>query len=299
MKKLAISKLPSAGLGNKLFSWAAGALFAHLNQCPHYIVGMTRVHLGTFLRKERSKRFYFGYFKNEVISLFGKGLFLKKYTLPQKAANITPTESGLYIFSEITHWTDHFVTLKDYRKEVLTLFWNGLSPKVTTQINLYPAPAIALHIRMGDFRELKEGEDFAKVGAVRTPLSYFEKIIAKIRAFVDWEVPVTIFSNGSDEELREILTLPNVVRAEEDMDIVHLAVLSKSSVIVMSAGSSFSFWAGFLSDGILINHYNHIYKPIRSPHFNQKVYEGPFNPNHDIATYPLLAKNLSSKLQKR
>jgi hypothetical protein len=147
---------------------------------------------------------------------------------------------------------------------------------------------------MGDFRSLDKGEDFSKTGAVRTPLDYFEKVIKKTRSILGEHTPVTLFSDGKNEELSQILKLKNTERVQNDLDIVHLALLSKSKVIIMSAGSTFSFWAGFLSDGILINHYQHLHAPFRSESFNKQVYEGGLAPEQKIEDIPLLYKNLLS-----
>lgn len=292
MKKLAISKLPSAGLGNKLFSWAAGTVFAHLNVCKHYTIGLTKLHLGTILRGERSKRFYFGYFNSERL-FYGLMLLGRKRTIvPQQECDKIVENSGLFFFDEIPHWSNHFVTIKNYRQLIIESFHKELTKKVRNRIAHHPSPLVGVHIRMGDFRVLKNGEDFAQVGAVRTPLHYFKTVIHKLREILGEDAPVTIFSDGMDSELKELLLLPNVERAKDDLDIVHLTVLSKSKIIIMSAGSTFSFWAGFLSDAILINHYQHIHAPIRPLEVNVKSYEGELHPDKALSDYPLLERNL-------
>lgn len=291
MKTVCISRLPSAGLGNKLFSWASGIVFSTVNNCPHYVTGLTKLHIGPILRGERKKRFYIGYFKNERRLLPLPVYFQKKKTLPQKKADQILPSGICYVFGEIPDWRDYFATLKNHRALITDAFWNSLTPKVLKRIENHPSPAIGVHIRMGDFRQLQEGEDFSKVGTVRTPFSYFVETIQSIRNFVNRELPVTIFSDGFDNELAEILCLPNTTRAKDDFDIVHLAVLSRSKLIIMSAGSTFSFWAGFLSEGILINHYQHLQEPIRGGDKNSKMYEGGLiNNNFDA----LLQRNLNN-----
>jgi len=289
---LAISKLPSAGLGNKLFSWAAGVIFAKRNNCKHFTVGLTRLHLGPYLRGERSKRFYVGYFKSEKL-FYRLALLGKRGTVvPQQECDRIVGKNGIFIFNEISHWSDHFITIKSYRTLVIAAFWKDLTEKVQNRIALHIPPYISVHIRMGDFRTLKIGEDFGQVGAVRTPISYFKEVICKIRQTLYSDTHVTIFSDGNDIELEELLNLPNIERAKDDLDIVHLAVLSKSKIIIMSAGSSFSFWAGFLSDAILINHYQHINGSIRPYEINKTRYEGALHPDKIISEYPLLEQNL-------
>jgi hypothetical protein len=272
-----ISVLPKAGLGNKLFSWASGVVFSDVNNCPHFICGLTKFHPMTIIRGDRSKRLYFGYFKNEKLLYFYPRSNAKN--LSQKQANKKVSLSGPALFSEIPHWSDRFHLLRDHRKLIVERFWNTLTKRIKKRIEGHDIPCVSLHIRMGDFRELKEGEDFSKVGAVRTPLNYFIEVVKMIREYANNNVSVTVFSDGSDNDLKSILSLPNTRRAEDDLDIVHLALMSKSSVIVMSAGSTFSFWAGFLSKAILIDHYQHKHSTIRNDKINTEVFEGVFEPN--------------------
>lgn len=292
-----ISKLPSAGLGNKLFSWASGVVFSKRNNCRHFITGMTKIHLGPLLRGEYSKRFYRGYFNNEYIILPIRLLFYKPYQMLQVESDQIVKKPGVYVFSEIPHWSDEFKTLKEYRTLIKDSFFESLSSKIKQQVSMYVPPVIAVHIRMGDFRPLKVEEDFSKLGGVRTPITYFINIINQLRKVVGTSTPVTIFSDGDDIELSEILSLNNVKRVQNDYDIVHLVVMSMSKILIMSSGSTFSHWAGFLSDEIIINHFQHAHSPIRPLSINQYKYEGVISPMEELASIPLLYKNLLSLKQ--
>jgi hypothetical protein len=154
--------------------------------------------------------------------------------------------------------------------------------------NLFPI--IGVHVRMGDFRVLKEGENFAQVGSVRTPLDYFITIINKIRNIHGSILPVTIFTDGFISEIAPLLKLENTITADKNSDIVDLLLLSKSKVIISSAGSTFSYWAAFLSNAPVIMHPDHIHESIRPPYMNSQYYEGPFN---GICP-PLLKENILS-----
>jgi hypothetical protein len=114
-KVICISRMPSAGLGNKLFCWAAGVVFSQKNNCAHYITGLTKLHIGPILRREQSIRFYTGYFRNERFTTPLYTLFWPKYIVAQKNCDQKKSKHGVYVFEEIPHWRDHFVTLKDYR----------------------------------------------------------------------------------------------------------------------------------------------------------------------------------------
>lgn len=296
---IVISKLPSAGLGNKLFAWASGAVLAKQNNCKHVVVGMTKFHIGPWLRKEKSKRLYVGYFNNEQSFKPLSTWFLKEIELKQVDCEKVISKKGYVSFSEIPHWSDYFKTLKKHREFIKKYFFDTLNKKVLNEFNTLLKPEIGIHIRMGDFRKLKENEEFANVGLVRTPMQYFEQTLIKIRKHCGYDIEATVFSDGSDEELKDILNLNKVIRAKDNKDILHLAQLSISKLLILSAGSSFSKWAAFLSDGIVIDHYQHIHNSIRDEEFNKKVYEGELAPNESIEDLPLLHLNLKTVFKKQ
>jgi hypothetical protein len=128
---------------------------------------------------------------------------------------------------------------------------------------------------MGDFLTLKPEADFSKAGNTRTPLGYFTNIIKCLRAVHGSQVPVTIVSDGSRDQLRELLTLPGVELGARQTAIVDILRMSRSKLLIPSAASSFGYWAGFLGDCAIIMHPDHIHKSIRPDSVNKMFYEGP------------------------
>jgi hypothetical protein len=277
-----VAQLPRAGLGNSLLVWAKAALFAHLNDLPLRTLGWHRLYVGPLLRGERS-RFYGGYFKSEGSALerlelavrlriagHEQKLFNPSVARRQAAKLHTPR---WVIFDAIPHWSDYFGELKAHRQFVRTRLHEQLRTSVRRELASCTPPVIGVHARLGDFRPLKPGEDFAKVGCVRTPQQYFIDVIQGIRQAHGAELPVTVFSDGKPHELGELLSLPGVTLAPPRPSIVDLLLLARSQVIVASAGSSFSAWAGFLSDSPVIFHPNHIHARIRPE--GSELHEGP------------------------
>ena len=104
---LVIADLPKAGLGNKLFAWAKAYLFAKQNNLPLYIKGLNQVNIGTFLRKERVKRFYLGQFRfnnNGVSQKYYLHKIKRCKTIIEENGHIQ-IQSGCnnYVFNEIPH----------------------------------------------------------------------------------------------------------------------------------------------------------------------------------------------------
>ena len=104
--------------------------------------------------------------------------------------------------------------------------------------------SIAIHIRMGDFRN-PDNEDVLRKGAwnYRLPIQWYKNIISKIREVSD--MPIYIFSDAENTELKEILDLDNCNRAYFGSAISDMIALSRCKILVSSA-STFSMWASFL-----------------------------------------------------
>lgn len=290
-----ICKVPKTGLGNQLFPLVKAHVFASLNRLPVKVTGYDQLKIGPYLRGEKSKRNYSGYFtfqKSIAGALWESFDLLKygKYELVNEPALGEIPISGkkkLFIFRAIPHWSDYFAGLKDHRELAIQLFHSILSASIAEKVKACKTPCIGIHVRMGDYRKLQQGEDFSKLGVVRTPIAYFADVIQQIRTVYGSALPVSIFTDGYAHEISHLLSLDNVHLVEGNPDIVDMILLSKSQIIVTSAGSTFSYWAGFLSNAVLIMHPDHIHQSIRPEWMAQRVYEGACKPGD-----PLLRDNI-------
>jgi hypothetical protein len=284
---LVVCKLPKAGLGNQLFPLLKALLFADINNLPVKIVGYHQFKIGPYLRGEKTKRKYSGYFtfqRNffaERLDIYlikkkeGKFRVINEPALEKIAGN--ERENCVYVFDQIPHWANFFEGLNEHRDKAIQLFWNVLNKQIKLNLEQLAAPSIGVHIRMGDFRKLNAGEDFSKVGAVRTPESYFIDVIKELRTMHGSCLPVSIFTDGYEHELKELLSLEKVTIVQGNSDIVDLLLLSRSKIVVASAGSTFSYWSGFLSNAPIIMHPDHIHEHIRTKNDPVKFYEGPIH----------------------
>jgi hypothetical protein len=281
-------KLPNAGLGNQLFPIVNAYYFGKLNNLPVITSGYHRVRIGPYLRGEKSKRKYSNYFT------FQKGLIgtwldarrlknYSKYNLVNEPAleKIASTENScIYEFNAVPHWSDYFARLKDHRKEIIEFFYSLIRKDILNEAMTLQAPCIGVHIRMGDFRKLQAGEDFGKSGAVRTPEIYFIEMIKAIREINGSNLPVSVFTDGYRSELKDLLSLDNITMIEGNRDIVDMLLLSRSKIIITSAGSTFSYWSAFLADVPVVRHSEHLHQPIRPLSVNAEFYEGPLVPGN-------------------
>jgi len=280
-------KLPAAGLGNQLFPLMKASVFAQLNDLPLVVTNYHQLRIGPYLRGEKSKRNYNDYFSFQK-SFPGEYFDKMRIRIAERTcevieepalASISGPTTGktIFRFSQIPHWSSYFEGLRDHRLLAISLLNKMVRPSLLQKLDKQDPPQIGVHIRMGDFRKLSAGEDFSKLGTVRTPEDYFLAVIQQIRTAFGGDTPVSIFSDGYEKELSRILSLPNVKLVEGNPDIVDMLLLSRSKVVVTSAGSTFGYWSGFLSDAPIIMHPDHIHEPIRSSEEQASLYEGPFS----------------------
>lgn len=269
-KSLVWCKLPKAGLGNQLFPLLKAFVFGRLNNLPVVVTNYHQLKIGPYIRGEKNKRKYRHSFVFEK-NLLGEWLDRQKVK-PEKFAKVIDEPelttinqvNTLFRFSQIPHWSDFFAGLKEHRQTTIELLHSILHPEVKEKLNNLTAGKIGVHVRMGDFRKLKAGEDFSKVGAVRTPENYFLDTLEMLQTVQGAAEPISIFTDGKPGELPTLSMLPGARIIEGNPDIVDLLLLSKCKIIIASAGSTFSYWAGFLSNSPLLLHPDHIHQPIRS-----------------------------------
>jgi hypothetical protein len=281
-----VCRLPKAGLGNQLFPLMHAAVFSHINNLPLTVIGYHQIKIGPYIRKEKTKRNYNGFFKFEknLIAAFFDELKVKKWLRQYEVVfehdlhklSAENSINKVFLFEKIPSYKDYFYHLRPHRPLVLHLLMNMISEKQLKKVATLEIPEIGVHIRMGDFKKLASGEIF-KGGHVRTPESYFIKIIKGINEISGKELSVSVFTDGYKEEFDELLISENINIAEGNTDVVDMLLLSKSRLIVISTSSTFSYWSGFLSEAPIIMHPEHIHARIREKNKEDSLFEGGFD----------------------
>jgi hypothetical protein len=134
-----------------------------------------------------------------------------------------------------------------------------LNKSIQERINSLEKIDVAIHVRLGDFQKLNPNKDFSKVGGTRTPFSFFLEEMEKISK-IRKNAKFIIFSDGYEHELKAILDFPNSELYNSKNDIIDLYQMSKSEILITSAGSTYSYWAGFLGECQIIQHPDHFCK---------------------------------------
>lgn len=254
-------KFPKTGLGNMLLVWANALLFAKINGLPLIVSSWWGIRWGTLLRRERKRRMYRDYF---IETPLVKRLSIRFGGFSRVDSNpslsIIPADNKdaiLYKFDKIITHEDMFLELYPYKKYITGELYAMLHPKQRDALTTCTAPAIAVHIRRGDF----------KIAHRVTPLSYFIKAIMIIRETVKADLPVTIFTDAEAHELKELTSMEAVHTSPDKPDILDILLMSKSRFIILSQSSTFSYWSAFLSDAFVImphDDWQHRLKPDES-----------------------------------
>ncbi len=230
-----------SGLGNALLPWARCTVWCHDTGVPMLRPQFRQVHIGPYLRRERDKRQYHRLFHNPGY-VSGLRRFLK-IRLGRKVLERDATErrgatvwfSGLEgLFRPLAGRSD--LVLSELRRMTRPEYLPD--PPITDHI--------AVHIRRGDFAPAPSDAVLRSGGwNYQLPIEWFTYSIVEARRLLGKDMPVVVYSDGSDDQLREVLGLPQVRRASGKNAITDMLGLGQAKIIVAS-GSTFSMWGSYL-----------------------------------------------------
>ncbi len=249
MKSVVYINLPKAGLGNKLVVWTRGYVFAKKHNLAIYRSSWFYLNVGPWIRNEKKKRIYLHYFKNRDIKSVLVALCMP--LIPNKFIEKNPenydasSKFKIYWFD----WNDDvygfFSNQRTNREIIKEGILSQLTDKILLKVQELQNPLIGVHIRKGDW----------KFNSVFLQNSYYiDKILELRKSIGNDTMQVTIFSDGKEDELTDILSLPNVTLSKNKEDILDIFELSNSKYCILSLGSTFSYWSGFFNENQVFYH---------------------------------------------
>lgn len=246
------AKLSNAGLGNKMFVWVKALLYAHKHNAELFHSSWVDFHPKAYLRNLTGKqwdwRFYAGIFKRQGILKTIRWQYYKFTYKKIKEPINTPVNTNkkqVIVFWNIPRHADflnEFIPERNFIKEQL---FSNLSSKTLKKYKALSTPLISIHLRKGDLPE-----------HMRTPNEDIIKIIEFFNKRYKTHLPFCLFVDSPPSSVADILHIPNVHIEHTHNPMVDLLHLSKSKVIVPSIISSFSTWACFLSEAVILRHPN-------------------------------------------
>jgi hypothetical protein len=248
-------RLSSLGLGNLLLPWARFIVTSQKYNLQPICPTWNQVRIGAILRGETDKKFYHDLFRrppNQMGCLKKLYLLNSLKKIPESEFQETyvkdkrsSDEDILVIFEGMDIHNPFSAILADHQlvfDELLKITRN----QHKKGIEYCFAHSISIHVRLGDF-SIPKNQEVLKSGAqnYRIPLSWYVHQVKQLRQEVNRDVPVYIFSDGRDDELSELLSLPNCQRISFGSSIADMLALSKANILIAS-GSTFSMWASYL-----------------------------------------------------
>ncbi|OQW92614.1 MAG: hypothetical protein BWK78_01125 [Thiotrichaceae bacterium IS1] len=243
-----IIRFVGPGLGNLLFPWARSVIATKRHNLTPIWPTWPQLKIGTILRNEPDKRFYFGLFKSpsgyvdQWRKLYLLNL-LKHVPEEQCEESLRKNENSIVIFEGMKSYFSDIIPYHQLVKEELL----SVTLEQHKKGLLYNfANSISVHIRLGDFstpnqiESLKQGRS-----SLRIPLVWYVQIINQLRHKLGKNLPIYVFSDGRNEELSELLSMSNVQRISFGSAIADLLALSNANILIAS-GSTFSMWASYL-----------------------------------------------------
>jgi len=243
-----VVRLRGVGLANCLFPWARCMVSSKKLNLVRIASTWPQLCHRQWLRRDRDKRWYARLFDESGGTVSGA----RKLLLLSSSVRISEHDflrdpdryqKGIVVFSGIDGYFAEFLDEHALVKDGLLTSARSTHKAVLGRM---PSRGINVHVRLGDFIS-REREEPDGVGClhVRQPIGWYIEVVQKLRQNIAPGIPVTIFSDGSNEELRPLLALPNVRRAWFGSSLGDLLALSAANVMIAS-GSTFSMWAAYL-----------------------------------------------------
>lgn len=240
-------RLGGSGLANHLFIWGKAMVLARQTGGRVVFPAWMQIKLGPLLRREPDPRLYAGLFRAAGDDVRGLGKLLALIRRPRARIDhvreMQDRGDGLYVITSngLATYFDELLDDRDLIRDALLRRTRRFGPRPDGAF-------IGLHVRLGDFAAA------GAPGAVNTrlPLDWFIDRLRVLRAALDETLPAVICSDGSAEELAALLAEPGVSLRQGGDAMDDIWALS-DAVAIIASGSTFSYWAGYLGDGVVVS----------------------------------------------
>lgn len=262
---LGFVRLGGAGLGNILFAWARAAVFARDYHCQLIWPTWPSIKLGPWLRREPDKRFYGDLFCNDKSAVGGLKKMYKLLTcnrLKESEKESIGCEDETIV--EFTGFEGCFEELMYEYTFIRELIVRNLHPKNRAALEDDCSKALGVHVRLGDFGRVPAEEAAAGRHDSSLPIDWYVDMVNQVRRYAKDQIPVRVFSDGTNQELKPLLSLPGVERKTYGTSIGDILGLSRFPLLIAS-GSSFSMWARYLGRANCICYQNQRKQRILTP----------------------------------
>jgi hypothetical protein len=244
-----IVRFGGPGLGNLLFPWARFITASHKYSLTPICPTWPQFKVGPTLRREKDKRSYYDLFIISDDQICGWRKYGLLATAPRTSESEFPRllNSGVHarivVFEGMGRFFEPILADHALVKESL-LKISRAEHKVGMEFDF--RGSISVHVRLGDFGVPSDKCDLISGKPnLRLPLSWYIASINELRRQLNKQLPVFVFSDGRDEELEALLSLPCCQRINFGSSLSDLIALSRANILIAS-NSTFSMWASYL-----------------------------------------------------
>jgi hypothetical protein len=240
-----------AGLGNALLPWARAELFAGRVGARLLAPRWSAMRLGPYLRGEPDKRNYHVCFREDLYTsgfrrrlVLALGRRIGEAEFEVAAGRALPERNYVVEFRDIKNLFTPLVSSAPFVRRRL---WDMTRAIMRPQPTESHGRFIAMHVRRGDIT--RQGFSTSELATVNqyTPLPWFISMHRLVRNDATLrQYPIVLFTDGSVDEVAELVRLKGVQLAQRRSAITDLWTLSRASLLVASGYSTFSMWASFL-----------------------------------------------------
>jgi hypothetical protein len=260
---LGLVRLRGVGLGNMLLPWARYVVTAKKLNLRKIAPTWPQVSERSWIRNDTDKRWYGDLFRVMPDEIAGSSRLLNLAILnrrpEEEASKFARDGRSVILFSGIK---DYFNDVLNEHTTVREALLQMTNPKLLRPLTEGYRPAIAVHVRLGDFKPPEAAA--TEVYNTRVPLDWYLRVIQGLRSHFG-ELQVDVFSDGSDEELGSLMALSGVTRKTFGSSIGDILALSASAILVTSR-STFSMWASYLGRQPVVWYPGRLFQRLLSEH---------------------------------
>jgi len=280
-----------SGIGTRLFPWARCTIFSKNSGIPMLSPNWVQPRIGPLFRGGIDLGAYhrqilllglFGESENMVTGFnkyYAKCIY-KKLPEPndfkQKLFKIPDGDNVITFMGD----GDRFANLNGMDELLYKYIREITRPRWLEFSDQFKSIPIGINIRLGnDFKTPTKVDDHYENEATKTSVQWFVESLKLIRMALGFDAAAYIVTDGSADDISELLLLPNTHFVRPGCAISDLLILSRAKILLRSGGSSFSAWASFLGQMPTISHEGQSMKEFNMIN-KYGYYTGEFMPNN-------------------
>lgn len=250
-------------LSNRDYGWfrvggpgLANCLFFAVNAYVHYKQHGTmggaifieptwrKFSIGPWIRREKDKRFYNSLFNVNGVSGLKKLLY-----------RLLMSRKNTHIYNNLGNYFQDFNThIKDVNEYISGII------KPSTICNVPRnglEKCVSMHVRLGDY-----------LPHLRIPITWYVGMAKEFKKKYS-DIEILLFSDGNDEELKDLLALSNVKRVFYGNAFADMYAISKTKMVIAS-DSTFSAWGAFIGQRPILFNRRH-FPPLYNGNIPEEV----------------------------